>query len=42
MITISYDIQNERTTNWAFFAAPNTTTQEFQQSADDACTATAI
>ena len=31
-ITISYDIQNERTgTNWAFFAAPNTTTQEFQQ-----------
>lgn len=31
-MTISYDIQNERTgTNWAFFAAPNTTTQEFQQ-----------
>ncbi len=30
-ITISYDIQNERTTtNWAFFAAPNTTTQEYQ------------
>ena len=31
-MTISYDIKNERAaTNWAFFAAPNTTTQEFQQ-----------
>lgn len=30
-ITISYDIKNERDgTNWAFFAAPNTTTQEYQ------------
>ena len=29
-MTISYDIKNERdATNWAFFAAPNTTTQEF-------------